>query len=929
MVLAGAAARDADAQPAGGLVTGPANPTSSAASSDQPRVVAFDVRVNGRPLGRWSLLQRGNAFHLPVTDLPMWRVRPGLNVPLVEHSGVQWFPLSAIPGMEMRVESAENRLDVHVPETALLPQGLPPLPRGAAPAPAPRPPAGPAESTRRYLPMEVRVNGSRAGNWVLLDQQGALHAPEEAFTEWRITRSPQAVPVEARGQRWYPLSSVPGFESQVDLATQSIDLRFSPHAFTATRIATQARQRPPLSPSIPAAFLNYDLNLTTQNVRGQPSTRELGALTELGLSNDWGVLTSSHVGTGLAGSTDPAGAQWRRLETTFTRDLPDRNVSVRVGDSTTRPGVGGRAVYFGGLQIARNWALTPGFVTQPIPLISGVSTAPSTVELYINDALRQTSRVPAGPFAIENLQQLTGSGQARVVVRDVLGRETVLVQDFFTDGALLQQGLNDWSVEVGAVRRNLLQRNADYGPGFTSGLFRHGVNPSTTVEVKGEAAEDTQALKLALTRALPAQVLGQVSVARSRDALAGNGFQATLALEHRNLRHGFAARWEHASAGFRQLGFHDGFLPPRLVSSLSYNYTHPDWGNLGVAYARSDTRTSGRLSTYSLNYTARVGAASTLALSLTRVEGPASGTAVGISFVAPLDGPFTALGSATFRDGQNDAYAGVSRPLSQETGFGGRALAGTRGGEAYSEGGAYYQGSRGFATADLFASSTQQTLRLGGRGGLAVADGQVFTARQIEDSFAVVHVPGYPNVGIGFQGSSLTRTDADGVAILPRLRPYDVNSIRLDPRELPISAELDNIEQIAVPASRSAVKVTFPVRSGRGALVKLLLDDGLPAPAGAEVELVGDRKEFFVARRGEAFVTGLLEKNRIKLKHNGATCTVEVNLPPPGPADAIARVGPLTGSGVTRCRHCGSGNCCSCWPPPCCIRRPMRTATAR
>jgi len=40
--------------------------------------------------------------------------------------------------------------------------------------------------------------------------------------------------------------------------------------------------------------------------------------------------------------------------------------------------------------------------------------------------------------------------------------------------------------------------------------------------------------------------------------------------------------------------------------------------------------------------------------------------------------------------------------------------------------------------------------------------------------------------------------------------------------------------------------------SGRGALLKIVLDDGEPAPAGAELELVGDPKGFFVARRGEA-----------------------------------------------------------------------------
>ena len=123
--------------------------------------------------------------------------------------------------------------------------------------------------------------------------------------------------------------------------------------------------------------------------------------------------------------------------------------------------------------------------------------------------------------------------------------------------------------------------------------------------------------------------------------------------------------------------------------------------------------------------------------------------------------------------------------------------------------------------------------------------------------------------------------------------------MRLDPTELPISAELDSIEMEAVPAQRSAVKITFPVRSGRGALIRIVLDDGEPAPAGAEIELMGDKKEFFVARRGEAFVTGLQAENTLRLKWNGATCSFTVKLPDGSPDD-IARMGPLQCSGVKR-----------------------------
>ena len=74
---------------------------------------------------------------------------------------------------------------------------------------------------------------------------------------------------------------------------------------------------------------------------------------------------------------------------------------------------------------------------------------------------------------------------------------------------------------------------------------------------------------------------------------------------------------------------------------------------------------------------------------------------------------------------------------------------------------------------------------------------------------------------------------------------------------------------------------------------------GAPAPAGAEIELIGDKQEFFVARRGEAFVTGLQTSNSLRLKWNGAACQFEVTLPP-GQLDNIARVGPVACQGVAR-----------------------------
>lgn len=775
-----------------------------------------------------------------------------------------------------------------------------------APAPATTAPA-PIESTPppvRMMPLEVRVNGAEAGNWVLLERGGTLFAPAAAFDEWRVNRRADAPPFTHLGQQWYALTAVPGFEAQVNFANQSVDLKFQPQSFAATRLTRTLAERPKLSEPALASFLNYDISYTRTGQRDLGSTQNFGALLEFGVSNRWGVLTSTYSALNLGSSNPLSPRTVRRLETTFTRDLPDDKLTLRLGDATTRNAGLGRSIYFGGFQLSRNFGLNPGFISQPLPVINGLSSAPSTVELYINDALRQTSQVPTGPFAIDNFPLLTGNGQARVVVRDALGRETVLVQDFFSRAELLEQGLSDWSIEAGAVRRNLGSSNADYGQRFMSGLWRYGIDKNTTLETHGEYGRSTQGATFGLVRALPFSLLGQFGVAVSNDVVTGRGHQYMFALEHTSLRHGFSVRNEAASQGYRQIGQDVASLAYQRQLSGSYTYSSEGFGSLGLGYARVNSFTQGPLTTYSANYSMRLGQRSSLNFNVVRVEGlpgnTPSSTSLGMSLLIPLENQLAISSSLSHRSGQTDGYISASKGLSSDTGMGWRTLAGQRAMQNYAEGGLYYQGNRGTWTADVSASSLQQTLRVGAQGGLAAIDGQFFASRRVQESFALVEVPGYADVGVGFQGRILARTNKEGKALVPGMLPYQENSIRLDPSELPISAELDSIEQVVVPGNRTGVIVRFPVRSGRGALIKIVFDDGEPAPAGAEIELIGDKQEFFVARRGEAFITGMQASNRLRLKWEGASCTFTVDLPAAVNQDDIARVGPLKCTGVNR-----------------------------
>lgn len=756
-------------------------------------------------------------------------------------------------------------------------------------------------SRERLLPLEVTVNASPGGSWAFLERDGALYAPVDAYDEWRLRPPADANAVAFRGQQWYPLALVPGYQSKVDTSTQTIQLSFSPEAFTGTHVEPAGvTDGSEVVRAIPALHLTFDTTLDLRRLKGASTAQSAGALLEVGYSSEVGSLTSSFVARDIASSEPNQRAQLRRLETTFTRNFVDQRLTLRVGDTVTRSSVLGRLFYFGGMQLTRNFGLTPSFITQPVPVISGTSAAPSTVELYVNDVLRQTSRVPTGPFVVENLAAVSTPGEARLVVRDVLGRETVIYQPFFTDYRLLDIGITDWGLDLGAPREALGAADNTYGSPFGAGVYRTGLTKTLTIEAKTELSREAQNVGLAAVFALPLQSVGIAGVAYSSDDDRGTGRRSLLAVEHRRRLYSLSMRAEASSPNYVDIGSRSPtFRPSRSEVSAAASYNFERSGAATVALSRIAAASGATISTATLGYSMPIGSRGQLNLNVARVFGTQAATAVNVAFVLPLDQGLTYSAVTATNAGARDVYASATRNLTHETGYGWRVLGGTRGGEALSEGGLYYQNHQLLLTADASTSRNQQALRAGAQGALVLMDGSLFATRRLSSSYAMVEVPGYAGVGVGLHGVPTARTDSKGRALVSGLLPYQPNSIRLDPTELPISAEIDNIEKVVTPPDRSGVRVLFPVRSGRAALVKILLDDGDAAPAGAEVRLGSDKDIFYVARRGEAFITGLQPSNELTLSWKGRSCRLLAQLPQDSVED-IGRIGPLTCTGVPR-----------------------------
>ena len=817
----------------------------------------------------------------------------------------------------------------------------------AAPEPEPKPPAAPVQLawTPPVLPptvlgtsqparlhaLEVWLNGAALGTWEVLEAAGGFWVTAEALQAWRLLLPAETLPMTHRQRLWWPLYAAPGYRAQFDEARQSLFVEVLPAWLRSTPIVEAPADRHRVAPALPALFLNYDLSWTHSRVPG--GTRaDAGLLTELGLSAGTGMLLSTQLTRGVQAPGLPLRTTTRRLETSWTRDWSAQDLRLRLGDTWTPASAWGREAAYGGLQLGTNRSFAPQAARLATPVLGGTALTPSTVELYVNDALRQTLQVPAGPFTLEGLAPLSGAGEARLVVRDLLGRETVLSRPFFTHPALFAPGRLDWSADAGRLRRGFaLEAGAGgYGAGFAQVQARLGLHPGLSVEGRVQAAAELTNVGVGAAVSVADRALLETALAGSHGA-DRQGASALLALQTQGLREGLGLRVVAASRGYRELGRGTAEEPARLEAALNLRGSlraGDAWGLTLAGLRRPDGE---ELRTGVVSYTQGLGGRGQLVWSASRLsrsggaaaEGgvaPGAHTSLQVLAVLPLEargGPGRTLVTAQLQRRQGlqpapgadpggagddlDALVTAQSPLPAETGWGWRAQAARRAGQGQAEAGLYRLGERARVSLDIAAGPGQSgALRGGLQGAWVVAERQLFAAQRIQDAFAVVEVPGQPGIGVSVDGLTLARTNDQGLALLPRLSAHQLNRVRLDANELPPEAEPDTLELAAVPPWRAGVKLRFAVREGRAARLAFLVAEGQPAPRGAVVQLAGDAREFVVGGRGEAYVTGLPPglAQAVTLSWGGQRCEASVTWHAPaataGEPPQLPRLGPFS-----------------------------------
>lgn len=732
------------------------------------------------------------------------------------------------------------------------------------------------------------VNGAEHGGTFVVQRgaDGRFWLPEADLATLRIERSGAATRV-LDGVAHVPLDGWPGTRIGFDARTLRLAVELPASAFTATERARRVQaSRTPATPT-PGGFVNY--SLFASHASGDT---EASAQIEAGLFNRYGVLVSGW----LAGDAPDGGARRAlRLDTTWTSDFPERLVSLRIGDAISTPGRWARAVRFGGVQFGTNFSVQPAFVTAPLAIAGGQAALPSTVDVFVNNALVAQERVPPGPFSITNIPVVSGSGDVRLVVRDLFGQEQLITMPFYGGTTLLKAGLDEWSVEAGAERFDFGTASDHYRRGFATGTWRRGITDALTAEGRAEVSRASQAVGIGADALIGRWGTASLALATSRREDGKSGAYAQAGFEHQASAFSASVRGQWASRDYALVGDTPEAPPPwrQWVAAAGAQFGRA--GSFGATWIRQDFRDRGDVRIASASYSIPVGGRRSLAIIVSRAWGEGGNLSIGATLTVPFATSDTASlvynGVRRSASGDSDdLIATVQRGLPIGEGWGYRVSVHT---EDEAQAGAAFQGRYGSVAGEIAYFRGQTAARANLQGGVGYVGGTIFASRPIRDSFAIVRVADYPDVEVTLDHQRVGKSGADGTIVLPTLRAYDVNRVGLTASTLPMDATVERLSQEAIPAYRSGMLIDMPVRRTLGATFRVRRDDGSWLPSGAMIRLDGRPESFPVGLDGEAYVTGLTGRDRATASFEGRGCSFEL-VRPPGRD-------PLPDLGVIRC----------------------------
>ncbi|WP_081062410.1 fimbria/pilus outer membrane usher protein [Burkholderia cepacia] len=652
---------------------------------------------------------------------------------------------------------------------------------------------------------------------------------------------------------------------------------------------------------IPSATLKYNANVFRSMASGYDSTQAyVGLNAGVNISN-WHFR---HNGTYTAQSQGKN--RYQSLNTYVQRDLPAWRSQLKVGETYT-DGALFDSVGLRGVTLETDDRMLPDSMRGYAPVVRGIASSNAHVEVSQNGNVLYETNVAPGPFLIDDLYPTGYGGNLVVTVTEADGRKHSFTVPYAAVVQSLRPGISRHSFSVGQLRESEFNRH----PNLVQATYQRGISNLLTGYVGAIAAENylaglvgaafntrLGALAVDVTHA-SARIPGvspssgqsvRVSYSKFVEPTGTNIAVAAYRYSSRgywSLRDAMYAR-ERAAAG----GNPNDAYRQRNQVQLTLNQTLGEGrGNLfAVGSTVSYWNRSGTSTQFQLGYNngLRLGSLNlSYNLSVSRQRDGYTGqlsNQVYANVTLPLGRrSYAPTLSASVT---NDNRSGTTGQLSL-TGTAGDLNAftygvnGTTGGGMSAGGGnAQYRGPFATVSGSASGGSGYSSFSAGVSGALVGHAGGITLANDLGETAALVEAK--DAVGARITNGTDVRIDRRGYAVLPYLTPYQLNTVELDPKGIPLDVEMLSTSQQIAPRANSVVKIAFATVSGRATLLTMRQPNGAFVPFGSIVTDAQGKTVGVSGQAGALFVRGLADTGTLTAKWGERateTCSFAYRLP--------------------------------------------------
>ena len=734
--------------------------------------------------------------------------------------------------------------------------------------------------TAETVPMvlEVSLNGTRTAE--LLDVQRARSGKFSASAA-DLRRLRLRLDAGYAADAMVDLHDLPGVTLEYDEANQALALQVPDSLLEPYSIDLYGQRRSsPLHqfPAIPAAVLNYGLYHTHQSGKNTVAgNAELLFTGRFGIVSNTVMYNSTKAQYGYDNAV--------RLESRWQYIDPVSVRSYVLGDFVSNTVSWGASVRLAGFQWASAFDQRSDIVTTALPQFSGSAALPSTLDLYVNQQRIYSGDIPSGPFALGSLPFVSGN-EVTLVTTDALGRQTTLTQPYYYSARLLRPALTQFSVDVGLPRLNYGLQSDDYDSAiFATGSWRHGLTHLTTLEARAEGSSDGLFnAGVGLAQGLMGRGVFNAAVSTSRyQAYRGTQLRLGIEGQAKGLRvYGSTDRHYGHYFNLARVSGH------RMVQRRRTQGVGPDidaWLHRTAQASAIDRLGVGisafRRTSFNVNYhRIRYVHGQTRMGSLSFSYGLSPRLSLHANAYTDIDrrhnrGVFVSLNlvldklnasSSLSRDNGRSRYTQqVASAMGQRQGDTSWGVVNTFAPQGSDYRSAYlsHRARHALVGASLHHSGHSTRTELQALGALVAAGGGVFAANQVGDAYAIVTNAG-PNVELLQGGVKMGRTDRNGRALLPKLRPYTEQHVRIDPSTLPDGWEPQATEQAVAVGYRQGRVIDFGARAVHGAVLVMHDKHGEPIRPGHLVKLEGGESSV-MGYEGQVYLRDLHEHSRLQI----------------------------------------------------------------